>query len=210
MDDLYITKYPALTEQEKEILYHNLTPESREKIILSHLGCIKSAMQKYRGYLDNAGMDFEDVFYDCLSEVWKSSANFNPEKGAFSTLIYLCVRNTVGNKLRKDTNHPYPKTSLNEELCDEDDRTERGDMVPDSMDVGRNLELKITIEEIFRKMPKRDQELITLYIEGYSQKELAEKYGIGQAAISRILQSFRKTLAIRLGETKRIKKKKRG
>jgi len=55
-----------------------------------------------------------------------------------------------------------------------------------------DVEFRIDLEKEFSKLSERDKEIIKKYLEGYSQKEISEEFGLSQRRVSQILQKIKK------------------
>ncbi|HRY36841.1 MAG TPA: RNA polymerase sigma factor [Candidatus Magasanikbacteria bacterium] len=136
---------------------------------------------KLYGYLMNTLHD-KTLADDILQETWLkaiSSLNkFQPKGVKFSSWLFAIARNECRQYWRKNG-----KTVI----LEEDNSMEK---TPDTFIVKENLNDKILVDEILKKLPEIDQEILRLhYISEFSFKEIAQILNI--SPLNARLRSFR-------------------
>lgn len=127
------------------------------------------------------GLDLEDWYGDLAIELCKTVRKYNNKKGSLSNYYKLRVDSLVGKEYRKSKtmkNLHNGLVDLDEALLEEDFNVE-GYVEP---------ELHYAIQELFNG---EYGDLIRLKYEGYNQIEIAEKLGISQSQVSKILKRVR-------------------
>ena len=136
---------------------------------------------KLYGYLINTLKD-KTLADDILQETWlkaiTSLHKFEPKGVKFSAWLFAISRNECRQHWRKNN-----KTVV----LEENDEMEK---VPDNFIVKENLNNKILLDEILKKLPETDQEILRLhYISEFSFKEVAQILNI--SPLNARLRSFR-------------------
>jgi len=129
------------------------------QLIQQHEGILHKVINLY---VDNAH-DKEDLFQEVLLQAWKSYSSFKG-KSAFSTWLYRVCLNTVMTFQRKETR----KT----------DQTETWKQNP--KDVQPDMENHELLYFLVKQLEKVDRMLMTLHLDGYKNKEIAEITGMTQ------------------------------
>ncbi|MCX2742727.1 sigma-70 family RNA polymerase sigma factor [Mangrovivirga sp. M17] len=127
-------------------------------MIEAHQGIIYKISKMYR---DDPG-DQEDLFQDIVYQLWKSISSFK-EDSKESTWIYKVALNTALASFRKrkvEINYTEDKHSL------------------DHIEEESTSENQERLFSALRKLEKSDRALISLFLEGYSYKEIGEITGI--------------------------------
>ncbi|MCR9289475.1 MAG: sigma-70 family RNA polymerase sigma factor [Bacteroidetes bacterium] len=125
--------------------------------IEKHAGIIHKVIQLY---VDSAE-DRRDVYQEILLQAWKSFQKFRGDS-SFSTWLYKVCLNTVltfSRKLKKYDELPnnYTNTPSNHQ-----DKQETSDV----------------LYYLIRQLNETDRMIMTLYLEGYKNKEIAEITGL--------------------------------
>ena len=92
-----------------------------------------------------------------------------------------------------DENDKIPENiiySYNREIDGEDDEIDLLYFIADKTDVANDAISKIFYENRLSKLTDRDQLIIQMTVNGYSQKEISKKIGISQAQVSRIIRGI--------------------
>lgn len=130
-------------------------------------------------YIQMKRLDVSE-WYDLLAiELCYTVAKFNPEKGSLSNYFKMRCDNLVKKE--------YSKTQLKknkglEPLCYNDELYNSG--YDDS-----GMVLKADIQSLF---DGENGEILRLRAEGYTQSEIAEKLGVTQSYISKIIEKKRR------------------
>lgn len=160
-------------------------------------------MEQEQLVLENSGLSHyfankyfhENLTHDDLASVGfigliKASKNFDKSLGyKFATLAAKCIQGEIIKSFRKKQ---IPTISLNLQVYDDDDFTERIDLLASDVSVENEVQLKIDLPIALAKLDKRERDVITyrfgLDNDGMSlsQTETGEKLGIHQVQVGRI------------------------
>lgn len=152
--------------------------------IKKNVGIVYAQLHKFNLEAD------EDAFSYGLEALWHAIETFDESKGySFSTYAYACVYNGLAMYCRKKP----PREASYEDLLEKNQLPtyyiDTGEEVRDILD-----KVKIAIFHI----SNREHRAILKYWASTNfeakQSEIAEKFGISQAQVSRIINKFRKEL----------------
>ncbi len=140
-------------------------------LIQKHSGIIHKVIGLY---IDNVE-DRKDLYQEILLQVWKSLSDFRGNS-SFSTWLYKVSLYTVltFNKKRKNTH-------ITEEIKDADNIT------------GGDEDYEI-LYRIVKSLDEIDRMMVTLHLEGYKNKEIAEITGITQNHINVKIHRIKKII----------------
>lgn len=130
------------------------------QMIQTHEGIIHKVVGLY---VDDSSLK-KDLYQEILYQAWKSYANFRKES-KFSTWLYKIALNTALTGLKKNKKRKAYSESLDHEL--------------DVQNQPKN-ENEELLFYLVKKLNEIDRMLITLHLEGYSNKEIAEISGMTQ------------------------------
>ena len=134
-------------------------------------------------HIDNAE-DKKDVFQEILLQAWKSFPKFE-ERSSFSTWLYRVSLNTVFT-FRKTTNKKV-ETSV--------------ELLPDIKSIELNEKPHELLYLLIKQLDKVDRTIMTLHLDAYKNKEIAEILGINVNHINvkihrlknQIIESYKKS-----------------
>ena len=148
--------------------------------------------QKYEGTLEN-----DEVISSAFVGLVKSAHKFEPGKGfKFSTFATKCIENEILMQIRREK-----KTKRNISInalvsLDENGKSIRYEDIlydDNALKVFEELENNDLIHCLLEKLSEREKIIVCLWCAGEKQKVIAEKTGLKQPRISRILhKSFKK------------------
>lgn len=136
-----------------------------------------------------------------------STYNIN-KKISFSSYATVCIKNEIKMFLRSYSKHHDSTISFNEIIFHDTDDKEV--TILDTLSTDINIEedyidkeLQLLIKQLVENLNEIDKEIIMLYFgfyndRQYSQKEIAEKFGLSQSYTSRKIKQILKTLKIEL------------
>lgn len=158
---------------------------SKEQVILNNVGIVGRVLKS----LNLNPLD-EDLFSVGLIGLVKVVNTFNPDKGAkFTTYATPVIRNEILMTFRKK--RITPAFSF-----DEPYQLENGDLVnlsetiADSKQFEEEVIADMQIKQIFSTLSAREKKIISLSMDGKTQREIAKICGISQAQVSRIIKSI--------------------
>lgn len=178
-----------LTEEEEAELYQRFDMEAREKLIL---GNIRLAL-----YIASSfdSLDRDELESLSLVGLVKAGNSFSPAKNTkFSTYAMKCIRNEILQGIRKSVksmNIVYfsqPLDGANERMKN----ISYEDVIEDTTSelAFEKAENFVMLNGIVQGVNKRYREILYLYADGMTQKEIGEKMGISQSYVSRVLRGI--------------------
>lgn len=158
---------------------------AKEQVVLNNVGMVGLVLKS----LNLNPLD-EDLFSAGIVGVVKAVNTFDPNKGfAFSTYATRIVRNEILMTFRKK--RITPAFSL-----DEPYQLENGDLVnlSETIDDNRRFEDEVIadmqIKQTSSTLSDREKKIISLSMDGKTQREIAKICGISQPQVSRIIKSI--------------------
>jgi len=67
------------------------------------------------------------------------------------------------------------------------------DELTDNWQGAEEIEAEANLYWLLKRLPIKERSVVKLYLKGYTQKEIAEKLGINQSNISRLLKRIKYT-----------------
>ena len=160
---------------------------AKEQVVLNNVGMVGIVLKS----LNLNPLD-DDLFSVGLIGLVKAVNTFDPDKGfAFSSYAMPVIRNEILITFRK-------KRIIHLFSIDEPYQLENGDLVDISEMIAdrRKFEEEVVedmkMKQIFSTLNDREKKIISLRMDGKTQKEIAKMCGISQAQVSRIIKSIYK------------------
>ena len=160
---------------------------AKEQVVLNNVGMVGIVLKSL-----NLNPFDEDLFSIGLIGVVKSVNTFNPDKGVkFSAYATQIMRNEILATFRKK--RIIPVFSL-DEPCDlwNGESVDFTEMIADNRRFEEEVIADIQMEQIFSNLSDREKKIISLSMDGKTQREIAEILGLAQSYISRIIKSIYK------------------
>ncbi len=137
--------------------------------------------------LKNKNIEPEDLCQEGYLALFEAVRAFDPEKGSFSAFAGTCINNRMKNAVIKA--HGKLEKAEDFDLM----------LVPDeSGSADEYLITKEDNDEIAEKLltllTEKEYDVLRLYLDGYSYKQIAEKMGISQKSVDNGLSRARKKL----------------
>lgn len=133
-------------------------------------------------YAHKNHLDLEEWYGILALALCKAALKYDEEKSKFTTYAVMSMKNEMLAELRK---RKADKRMLYSEVL-------TGDMLETQAVTKGDLDSLVMLKDILQNDPRG--ELLGLYINGYTQAEIAEILGISQAHVSRIITSLRREL----------------
>ncbi len=137
--------------------------------------------------LKNKNIEPEDLCQEGYLALFEAVRAFSPEKGSFSAFAGTCITNRMKNAVIK----AHGKLEKAEDF----------DLMLVADESGSADELLITKEDndeitgkLLTLLTEKEYDVLRLYLDGYSYKQIAEKMGISQKAVDNGLSRARKKL----------------
>lgn len=160
---------------------------AKEQVVLNNAGMVGIALKSL-----NLNLLDEDLYSIGIIGVVKAVNTFNPDKGfAFSTYATQIIRNEILATFRKK--RIIPVFSLDEpHQLENGESVNFSEMIADSSRFEEEVIADMQIKQIFSKLSDREKKIISLSMDGKTQREIAEILGLTQSYISRIIKSIYK------------------
>lgn len=157
---------------------------AKEQVVLNNIGMVGSVLKSL-----NLNLFDEDLFETGLVGLVKAVNTFRKEKGVrFSTYAIPIIRNEVLHTIRKK--QIISSFSFDDFLkLDNGDEVPYSDMIADSKQFEEDVIKHMLYEQIMNMVSDKEREIISLYIDRKSQREIGEIFGISQAYTSWIIRN---------------------
>ena len=196
----YLFKEPfkeGIISEELIRLKKENTLDSRTKIIEANIRFVKFLVEDFNCDFDQK----EELFQVGLIGLIKAVDTFDIDKGfSFSTYAKKCIMNEISMYFRKNNKDENHLNDLNDfsDIDLEENYIEQ--------------EEKIIILKMIKDLPEREKEIILMYFgfygKLYTQLEIANKFGIGQSYVSRLIKSIIVKFRKEIGDYQVNKKRK--
>lgn len=160
---------------------------AKEQVILNNVGIVGIVLKSL-----NLNPFDEDLFATGIIGVVKAVNTFNPDKGftlsAYATQI---IRNEILVSFRKK--RIIPAFSLNEQYdLGNGKSVDFSEMIADGRRFEEEVIADIQMKQVLSFLNNREKKIISLSMDGKTQREIAKIFGISQAQVSRIIKSIYK------------------
>lgn len=127
--------------------------------------------------------DWQDLEQEILLQLWRAMPRYDG-RVQLSTWIYKVALNTAIAFYRKEKKHRLPKKAIDEKVL----------AMPDPAGSTILNEQLVTLNLFIGQLPALNKALILLYLEDYSQEEIASILGISRTNVSTKLSRIKKHL----------------
>lgn len=160
---------------------------AKEQVILNNVGMVGRVLKS----LNLNPLD-DDLFSVGLIGLAKAVNAFNPDKGIkFSTYAMTVMRNETLTTFRKK--RIIPVFSLDEPYdLGNGESVDFSEMIADNRRFEEEVIVDMQIKKLLSKLSDREKKIVSLSMDGKTQKEIAEILGLSQSCISRIIKSIYK------------------
>ena len=139
-------------------------------------GCIGKVARSFLGY----SKDYEELYQISCIGFTKAFNTYKDTKTPFYSFAKLCSTTELLKNFRKKRVNTI---SYNEKSCD---GKEILDILENDINLEESVYEKIDAFDSLKALNNREREVIKLTVLGYSQKNIAAKFGLDQSQISRI------------------------
>ena len=139
-------------------------------------GCIGKVARSFLGY----STDYEELYQVSCVGFTKAFNSYKDTKVPFYSFIKLCCTTELLKNFRKKRVNTI---SYNGESCE---GKEILDILESDINLEESIYEKIDVFDSMKVLNNREREVINLTAQGYSQKNIAAKFGLDQSQISRI------------------------
>ena len=115
----------------------------------------------------------EDLIQVGRIALWRCAKRYDPDKGKFSTYAYKAIYHSMLKELSKRKS----EVSLNTPI-DDGDETEFQDTIADLRQSLDGAELKFELEDFYKTLTPRRQEVLKLKAKGQTRREIAQALGV--------------------------------
>ena len=158
---------------------------AKEQVVLNNIGLVAFSLKSL-----NQNVFDEDLYDLGLAGLCKAINGFDESKGAkFDTYAVLVIRGEILHSLRK-------KRVISSFSLDEPYDLGNGklvnfyEMIADNRRFEEEIIADMQMKQIFSTLSDREKKIISLSIDGKTQREIAEILGISQPFVSRIIKSI--------------------
>ena len=158
---------------------------AKEQVVLNNVGMVGLILKSL-----NLNTQDEDLYSIGMIGVVKAVNTFNPDKGVkFSTYATPIIRNEILMTFRKK--RIIPAFSLDESYnLGNGESIDFSEMIADSSRFEEEVIADIQMERMLSTLSDREKKIVSLSMDGKTQKEIAEILGLSQSYISRIIKSI--------------------
>lgn len=156
---------------------------AKEQVILNNAGMVGLILKSL-----NLNTLDEDLFATGLVGIVKTVNTFNPDKGVkFTTYATPIIRNEILMTLRKK--RIIPALSLDEPRdLGNGDSVNFSEMIVGSRRFEEEVIADMQMKRILSNLSDREKKIVSLSMDGKTQREIAEACGVSQAWVSRIIK----------------------
>lgn len=158
--------------------------EGQQALVTSNIGLVYYVARRYRYRAEALGIEFDDLVATGVLALCKAARVYVPERGKFSTLAVLHIKNEMLHLLQKARRRPRTVPIVVPWEHDESD-----DGHNESVWLRCEVDLSdVEWRDFVRRLTEREQTLLALALAGYTQEEIARRLGISQPHVSRLLK----------------------
>ncbi len=146
-------------------------------------------------YKNRVNIDFEELYSIALLGYARAVTRYDPNKGVqFSTFACVCMQRQILQELRNANTQKAKATVLSYDAFKTKDIPD-GDshvlFMRSKNDPENEVIEKEVLCEAIKELENREKEMLFLRINGTNQTEIAQRYGISQSYVSRIITKAR-------------------
>ena len=163
-----------------------LNKENEEKID-EHIKLVHFVLKQMN--ISALDRNYEEYFSEGLLGLAKAWKNYQQDKARFSSFAYMCIRNSILNKIRKDQKEILTySVSLDNPLTNEED--ERLTIIDTVKEEEIDYSLKLTAQQIMEVIKNTDlkrKDIYLKYLKGMSQTQIAKIHKCSRQYVSIII-----------------------
>ncbi len=118
-------------------------------------------------------------------ELWRCAKKYDPDKGKFSTYAYRAIYHKMLNELKRRKT----EVSLNTIVTEEE--VELQELIPDLKQSLEGVELRFELEDFYKTLTPRRQEVLKRKANGQTRKEIAHSMGVSQDIVDREMKNIK-------------------
>lgn len=184
----------------KEDTFKNMTDEELAAISSDNSTAVSELVSRYAkliwikaNIMANSASDAEDLAQEGLLGLLNAISKFDSERRVkFSTFAEVCISNRMRTILDKNRNVPVVETDGSDISNDEAVLPD----TPESIFIEKE-HLSQLYNEIISLLSDREWKIFTLFLQGLSYKNIAEKLNISEKSVDNAIQRIRRKLKSR-------------
>lgn len=180
--------YSTLADAQLAGLYQNGDDAAFDELALRYLGTIGAIARKYSA----KGYEHNDFVQEGLFALMRASASYSPERGmSFKNYVAVVVERRFITVVRAQLSQKAVPSSALVGLDDLEQDIEDVSGSPEEL-VVHNEQLRLTLSKLRGLLSKREYEVLMLYAEGRSYRDIAGRLGINEKSVDNALRRVRK------------------
>ncbi len=193
--DLTVKVKRELTDEELCCRASSGDRMAEENLVIRYMRLARACARPY--FL--AGGDSEDLLQEAMVGLLKAIREYNPTRdAAFRTFAEVCVRNRIRSAVtaaardkHAPLNHSVPmeEQPLLESVHGAD---------PEELFINKEEEAE-RLNSLNRKLSPLEQRILSLYLHGFSYREIGEQVGRSDKSVDNAVQRIRRKVAEHLG-----------
>lgn len=153
---------------------------NNEELVTSNINLVHYIINRYYPTY----MKDEDIFQCGCLGLCKAAETWDENKSTFSTYASKCIINSINQEFRYRKKHKPVVLSLEQEIVGKDgETTTLGDLICGEEDVDY-----MGFDSFFEQLPPLHQEVSLLKQQGVSVREIAQKTGLSEQSVNKILR----------------------
>lgn len=165
----------------------------KQKLIEENLKLVYKVAHMFKN--SSYGIEFEELVAIGYEGLVRASNAYDPSKNIkFSTLAFICIKNTILYELRASRNkfNSTNTVSLYSELDGTDIQLRDIITDPTTSREFDSAENRALINHIYKQCDDREKKIIDLYLNNYSIKDIACKLGISITWVNKLISNLKK------------------
>lgn len=170
-------------------------PVAEETLVMRYLRLARACARPY--FL--AGGDSEDLLQEAMFGLLKAIREYDKSREVtFRTFAEVCVKNRIRSVVTAATREKH--APLNHSVPIEEQPLLNQDHVPDPEELFISKEEEAErLEALTRKLSPLEQRILSLYLHGFSYREIGEQVGRTDKSVDNAVQRIRRKVADHLG-----------
>ena len=167
---------------------NSLSDKQVEQLVADYMNLVRQLVSGYHVQ----GADADDFVQEGLIGLYDAIKSYAPDRGAgFKTYAAVCIKNRLNKAYAKQTSGK--QQILNQSVQWEDSIAAEGQPDPELLVIAKEniSELNKQMEILLSSFEKQT---LSLYLQGYSYKELADRLGVPKKSVDNALVRIRSKL----------------
>lgn len=165
--------------------------DNQKRLVEENHNLIYSCMHKFGIKLN----EFDDYYGDAAIALCNAAIHADEKTGKFSTFAYKCIE----NELRRKFNYENRQKRKTNKLCSSYDEligydTSKLNLISSNENLEKNMIMKLNFESEMDVLTNRQRNILLMYGQGYTLREIGKVFNISFQAVSFNLVQIRKKL----------------